>query len=932
MLPNAGVTNDIVATLFTLTGEGGATYTLASSSNVEITSGTEFSIVLTGADLFNVEALLNKDGNNAAGGTPYNLAAAEDWNPGADTAIVIADAATSITVSNYTPPAIDAAGSGYDWATGQLSISATNLVNFAGAANDLDASLLTFTGEGGTYTLTNSSDVELTSSTAATFTLSATDQLNVHGLLNKNGTSSSGATTYNLAAADNWVAGSPAALAIEDLTGNGVAVSNVCTPAITSTAYDADTGVVTVTGTCFFKKIGAANDVDISMFTFTGGTGNATYTLTSATDVEINSATSFSFTLAGADKTNVDALLDQLGATSSGGSTYNIEAADNWLTGADAATNIADATTPISVTVNPKIDSATYNPSTGVLVVTGTNIQANGGGSDIDASTFTLTGEAGGTYQLTDTADVERDSVTQFTLTLSATDRTAVNALLNNTGTQSADLSTYNLAAADNWDTNVTLGDTSDATATIAVTNVAPTLTNLAGDTVSFFVAGNAVNLDSSGNATLADLTTPNLNGGNVTATIVTNGQNGEDVLTIGNVGAITLSGSNVMHSDSSGTLIGTVAGGTAGAALVITLNSNATLARVRDVLSALQYRNTDVATNNLATRTVRITVDDGDGGSSTSSNQDVSVNVVRAPIIDLDGNDSSGGTNGGYKGSAVGGGGTVAAADSDNVITDDGTFKSLTVTLTNRPDGAAESLSSTFGTGAQIVNAENVTIGAYSSGTGILSITIDDNDATAATLQQLIGSIRYRNTSSSPNTAARSITFSATDNADNIGPAATATITVAPANAAPTLSGGPVILGTTVTDASSAGKQVSSILSSVSYADSDGGNKGIAIIASTGTGTWQFSTNNTTWTNFPTISANSALLLSSASYVRFSAGATPGTASISFRGWDQFSGTASTNGVEQRADASLNGGITAFSTGTASGTVTVTQANQAPH
>jgi len=350
----------------------------------------------------------------------------------------------------------------YDWSTSQLVITGTNFVSASGAANDIDSSLFTIIGAGGSYTLINTADVEITSATSATVILSATDRLNVHGLLNKNGTQVGDATTYNLAAADNWMVGAPAIINIADVSGNGITVANVATPTITSATYDPDTGSFLVTGTNLFKKSGVANDIDLSKLTFTGGTANSTYTLTTATDREITSAISFTATLSGADKTNVDALLDQIGTTSSGGSTYNLAAADNWLTGADATANIADATNAVTVSIYPKVTSATYNAGTGALVVTGTNIQANGGGSDIDASTFTFTGEGGATYTLKDTADVNRDSVTQFTLFLSATDKAAVNLILNKNGSSSTGGTLYNLAAADDWNTNVTAGDTSD--------------------------------------------------------------------------------------------------------------------------------------------------------------------------------------------------------------------------------------------------------------------------------------------------------------------------------------------------------------------------------------------------------------------------------------------------------------------------------------
>ncbi len=477
-LKKSGITNDIDISKLTFTGEGGATYTLTSASDVEIDSATQFTVTLSGADLYNVEALLSANGTSAASTTPYNLAAAEDWAAGADAAVNVADlTGNGITVSNWAAPAVTSAA--YDWTSGLLVLTGTNFVNASGATNDIVASLFTLSGEGGSYTLTDSANVEISSATSATVTLSATDQLNIHGLLNKNGLTSGGAVTYNLAAADNWMAGSPAASNIADLTGNGITVSNVATPTITSATYDSDSGILSVTGTNLFKKVGASNDVDISKLTFTGGTANATYTLTSASDVEITSATSFSVTLSGADKTSVDALLDQLGTTSSGGSTYNLAADEDWLTGADAAANIADASNAVTVSISPKITSATYNAATGVLVVTGTNIQANGGGADIDASKLTLTGEGGATYTLTDTADVNRDSATQFTLTLSVTDKAALNQIVNQDGSASSGGIDFNLAAADDWNTQVTAGDTADASNAVTASNVAaPVITS----------------------------------------------------------------------------------------------------------------------------------------------------------------------------------------------------------------------------------------------------------------------------------------------------------------------------------------------------------------------------------------------------------------------------------------------------------------------
>ena len=74
---------------------------------MEVTSTTAFSITLSGTDLTNVEALLNKDGTSAVSGTTYNLAATAGFMQGDSTSA--ADATSGITVSNYAAPAITSA-------------------------------------------------------------------------------------------------------------------------------------------------------------------------------------------------------------------------------------------------------------------------------------------------------------------------------------------------------------------------------------------------------------------------------------------------------------------------------------------------------------------------------------------------------------------------------------------------------------------------------------------------------------------------------------------------------------------------------------------------------------------------------------------------------------------------------------------------------
>src|SRR5699024_3549506 len=149
------------------------------------------------------------------------------WAAGATAGVTDVDATgNGITASNV--GADESSRGTYDGATGQLVVTGNGFLTRSGATNDILANKFTFTGEGGTtYTLTDTANVEITSGTTATLTLSATDKAAVNQFVNKNGTTSTSGTTYNIAAAEDWAAGAAAGVTDVDATGNGITASNV---------------------------------------------------------------------------------------------------------------------------------------------------------------------------------------------------------------------------------------------------------------------------------------------------------------------------------------------------------------------------------------------------------------------------------------------------------------------------------------------------------------------------------------------------------------------------------------------------------------------------------------------------------------------------------------------------------------------------------
>ncbi|TAK75288.1 MAG: DUF4347 domain-containing protein, partial [Aquabacterium sp.] len=132
-------------------------------------------------------------------------------------------------------------------------------------------------------------------------------------------------------------------------------------------------------------------------------------------------------------------------------------------------------------------------------------------------------------------------------------------------------------------------------------------------------------------------------------------------------------------------------------------------------------------------------------------------------PTLDLDASGAGTGYSGAYTenvGAAV-----VDTADATITAGSSSTFSSMTVTLTNKPDGVLESLSA--------VTTSTPIAASYDSGTGVLTLS---GSATAAQYQQVLRTVTYNNTSDNPSTTARTINVVVTD---SYGQTATATTTL---------------------------------------------------------------------------------------------------------------------------------------------------------
>ena len=228
--------------------------------------------------------------------------------------------------------------------------------------------------------------------------------------------------------------------------------------------------------------------------------------------------------------------------------------------------------------------------------------------------------------------------------------------------------------------------------------------------------------------------------------------------------------GSEVLTADTSGTSITADAyDATAG---VLLLHGTDTRANYEQVLRTVSYGN-DAAPPDPTDRTVTFVANDGDL-DSVSRTSTVSVVPLNAqPVLDLDNTQPGSDASAGF---AEDGGPVTLAPNAAVSDADDTNLASATVTLTTRPDGAAELLSvDTSGT--------SITADAYVPGTGVLLL---HGSGTLADYQQVLRTLAYRDTSDTPATSDRSVTVVVNDGQDSSDPA-TVTVSVTANNDAPT-------------------------------------------------------------------------------------------------------------------------------------------------
>ncbi len=274
----------------------------------------------------------------------------------------------------------------------------------------------------------------------------------------------------------------------------------------------------------------------------------------------------------------------------------------------------------------------------------------------------------------------------------------------------------------------------------------------------------------------------------------------------------------------------------------------------------------------------------------------------------------------------------TVASLPASVTVTEDvvSNFDLSAATFTD-VDSGANSVTLTLAAGAGTFAATSgggVTVGGSETGT----LTLIGTAAGIDTYLNTASNLQYTAASNVNGTSATTVTLTANDGGNtgtgggNNVALGSVNVDVTAVNDAPSLTSGDYTFTGVDENTTSTAVAVSAM---ASLTDPDAGaSAGIAITASTGIGTWQYSTDDGgSWTAVGAVAQSSALLLRSTDSVRYVPDSQNGeTATFGFHAWDRTSGS-----YGQKVDVTTNGGTTAFSTNSATASLDVSSVNDAP-
>ncbi|MCG8013830.1 MAG: Ig-like domain-containing protein [Candidatus Thiodiazotropha weberae] len=428
----------------------------------------------------------------------------------------------------------------------------------------------------------------------------------------------------------------------------------------------------------------------------------------------------------------------------------------------------------------PVLNSASLSISEGETVtLSGTNFSVTD--PEENSFTYTVSSLSGGYFQLSSNPGV---SITSFTT-----------ANLNGSLVQFVDddnevAPSFSVSANDGFNDSNTLA----ASVTYTPVNDDPNITNLDGDICNYTEGDGVILLEQGGDIAVSDPDSGNFAGGSLTVEVDSGLQAAEDVFSIFNQGTaggeIGFNGSDVTYS---GTVIGSVTGGTGIDPLTVSLNSNSSLAAISALIRNFTNENSNGDNPTGGSRSITIDLSDGDGGASVTQNLTLNVSSVNdAPVVDLNGSDGAGVD---FAVTFTEDAGAVNLVDTDATISDAETtlYENLSINLSNFVDGSSEQIviagyTFSYGTADIVTRSVGGTSFVIDFDGSGFNVTLNGLGwMPEADLQTLLRGVTYENTSQDPTAGDRTVNIFAQDSDLLSGPTVTSTITVNPQNDTPT-------------------------------------------------------------------------------------------------------------------------------------------------
>jgi hypothetical protein len=281
---------------------------------------------------------------------------------------------------------------------------------------------------------------------------------------------------------------------------------------------------------------------------------------------------------------------------------------------------------------------------------------------------------------------------------------------------------------------------------TIQHINVAPVLSGIEGDALSYTEGSGKVSISSS----IAVSDDDNTNLSSATVIISAGYANSQDVLSFSDANGITGS-----WDTGTGTM---------------TLTGSSSVANYQSALRSLQYQNTNNSNPSTTPRTISFTVSDGTAPSNKVSRNITLQHTNVAPVLSRIEEDALSYTEGSGKVNITA---SIAVSDSDNT-----NLNSATIIISAGYDNSQDVLSFT--------NANGIT-GSWDAGSGTLTLT---GSSLVANYQSALRSVQYQNNNNSnPSTPTRTISFNVNDGIANSN-TLSRSITITHTNLAPSISG----------------------------------------------------------------------------------------------------------------------------------------------